>query len=198
MVILIGGAGCVGKTLMAQNLLERYKIPYLSIDHIKMGIYRGLFNCGFTPESEDKIITKQIWPVIKGVIMTNIENEQNIIVEGCYFPEYIEGEFDKEYLSKIVFLHILFSEAYIRKNFLKKIMKNRNIIENRIDEFKYSNEAMEEYIIENKNNKEKCTRNGIKYFEIQEDYNKEIQIAYKWINDKINVIKDGEVRPRFA
>ena len=55
MVILIAGASYVGKTLLAQNLLEIYKIPYLSIDHLKMGIYRSNFSCGFTPESEDEI-----------------------------------------------------------------------------------------------------------------------------------------------
>ena len=36
MVILIGGASCVGKTLMAQKLMEKYSIPYLSLDHLKM------------------------------------------------------------------------------------------------------------------------------------------------------------------
>lgn len=38
MIIIITGASHTGKTLLAQNLLERYKFPYLSIDHIKDGI----------------------------------------------------------------------------------------------------------------------------------------------------------------
>lgn len=38
MVILISGVSCTGKTVMAQKLLEKYKIPYLSIDHVKMGV----------------------------------------------------------------------------------------------------------------------------------------------------------------
>jgi putative acetyltransferase len=198
MVILIGGAGCVGKTLMAQKLLEKYKFPYLSIDHVKMGIYRGWFNCGFTPESEDEIITEKIWPIIKGTIMTNIENEQNIIIEGCYFPESIEKEFDKRYLSKTIFLNIIFSEEYIRENILEKIIKNRNIIENRGYEFDYSNEEVNKYILENKNNKEKCIKNNIKYFEINKNYDKEIQIVYKWIDEKMNAIRNNGVRPHFV
>jgi hypothetical protein len=67
MVILIAGAGYVGKTLMAQKILEIDKMPYLSIDHLKMGIYRSDNKCGFTPESEDEIITEKLWPVIKGI-----------------------------------------------------------------------------------------------------------------------------------
>lgn len=33
MIILISGNSCTGKTYMAQQLLERYHVPYLSIDH---------------------------------------------------------------------------------------------------------------------------------------------------------------------
>ena len=49
MIILIAGASYVGKTLLAQRLLEKYKIPYLSIDHLKMGLYRSGYDYGFTP-----------------------------------------------------------------------------------------------------------------------------------------------------
>ncbi len=41
MIILIGGSSHTGKTLMAQKLLEKYKFPYLSIDHLKMGLIRS-------------------------------------------------------------------------------------------------------------------------------------------------------------
>lgn len=38
MVILISGASHTGKTKLAQQLLEKYKYPYLSIDHLKWGL----------------------------------------------------------------------------------------------------------------------------------------------------------------
>ena len=37
MIILITGASHTGKTLLAQRMLVKYKYPYISIDHIKMG-----------------------------------------------------------------------------------------------------------------------------------------------------------------
>jgi putative acetyltransferase len=179
MVILIGGVGCIGKTLMAQKILEIYKIPYLSIDHLKMGICRGYPHCGFTPESKNEII--------KGIVMTNIENDQNIIIEGCYLPKTID-DIGKEYLSKIIIFYMGFSEEYIRKNFIEKIIKKMNIIENRNNEFY---ETMEQYIIENKNNKTRCIENNINCFEINNDYEKEMENVYEWIkeewNKKINI-----------
>lgn len=40
MIILISGNSCIGKTLLSQRLLEKYLIPYYSINHLKMGLYR--------------------------------------------------------------------------------------------------------------------------------------------------------------
>ena len=184
MVILIAGAGCVGKTLLAQKLLEKYKIPYLSIDHLKMGLYRSGSDYGFNPESKDEIITEKLWPIIKGIIMTNIENDQNIIIEGCYLPESI-NELETEYLCKIKYLYIIFSEEYIRNNFMEKIIGKRNIIENRGDNNYVKDEYIEEYILENRTNKEKCIRNEIKYFEIKENYENEINEIFEWIGEEI-------------
>lgn len=41
MILLIAGASHTGKTALAQRLLEKYKYPYLSIDHLKMGLIRS-------------------------------------------------------------------------------------------------------------------------------------------------------------
>lgn len=54
MVILITGASHTGKTALAQRLLERYGYPYLSIDHLKMGLIRS-GQTGLTPEDDDAL-----------------------------------------------------------------------------------------------------------------------------------------------
>ena len=182
MVLLIGGASCVGKTLMAQKLMEKYNIPYLSLDHLKMGIYRSNINCRFTPESPDEIITQNLWPIIREMIKTNIENNQNIIIEGCYFPDSI-NDIGIDYMEKILMFYIIFSEEYILKNINTKIFENCSIIEKRDRDgvLKYINENIERYKMDHKNRKEICLNNGIKYFEILENYEKEIKNAYKWV-----------------
>ena len=52
MIIIITGASHVGKTLLAQRMLEKYKYPYLSIDHLKMGLIRS-GNTDLTPEDDN-------------------------------------------------------------------------------------------------------------------------------------------------
>ena len=80
MIILIAGDTHTGKTLLAQRLLEKYKYPYLSIDHLKMGLIRS-GQCGLSADSSDAELTEYLWPIVREMIKTCIENSQNQIVE---------------------------------------------------------------------------------------------------------------------
>lgn len=97
MIILITGASHTGKTVLAQKLLEKYKYPYLSIDLLKMALIRS-GNTKLTPMDDDKL-TEYLWPIVREMIKTAIENEQNLIVEGCYIPFDWAKDFKKEYLD---------------------------------------------------------------------------------------------------
>lgn len=65
MIILITGASHTGKTVLAQKLLERYQYPYLSIDHLKMGLIRSS-NTSLTPK-DDEELTAYLWPVVREI-----------------------------------------------------------------------------------------------------------------------------------
>ena len=130
MIILITGASHTGKTLLAQKLLEKYKFPYLSIDHLKMGLIRS-GNTTLTPLSDDNELTEYLWPIVREIIKTAIENKQNLIIEGCYIPFDYENDFSKEYLDNIKYYCIVMSENYI-KNHFDDIKKYENVIEHRL------------------------------------------------------------------
>lgn len=83
MIFLIAGASHTGKTALAQRLLEKYGYPYLSIDHLKMGLIRSGYT-SLTPESDDGALTDLLWPIVREIVKTAIENDQNLVVEGCY------------------------------------------------------------------------------------------------------------------
>ena len=131
MIILITGASHTGKTALAQKMLEKYKYPYLSIDHLKMGLIRS-GNTDLTP-MDDMELTEYLWPIIREMIKTAIENKQNLIVEGCYIPFDWQKDFGSEYLESIRYYCLIMSEDYIRNNFAD-IKKYANVIENRLDD----------------------------------------------------------------
>ena len=132
MILLITGASHVGKTALAQRLLEKYQYPYLSIDHLKMGLIRS-GNTDLTPMSDDKELTAYLWPIVREMIKTAIENKQNLIVEGCYIPFDWQKDFDAEYLEYIRYYCLVMSEEYI-KNHFADIKAYANVIEARIDD----------------------------------------------------------------
>ena len=131
MIILITGASHTGKTVLAQKLLEKYKYPYLSIDHLKMGLIRS-GNTELTP-MDDNELTEYLWPIVREMIKTAIENNQSLIVEGGYIPFDWQNEFDSEYLESIKYFCLVMSEKYIRNHF-NNIKKYANAIENRLDD----------------------------------------------------------------
>ena len=132
MIIIITGASHTGKTNMAQKLLEKYKYPYLSIDHLKMGLIRSK-NTNLTPLSDDQELTNYLWPIVKEIIKTAIENNQNLIIEGCYVPFDYKKDFDNQYLSNIEYYCLIMSENYIKTHY-EDIKKYASVIENRIND----------------------------------------------------------------
>ena len=131
MIILITGASHTGKTVLAQKLLERYHYPYLSIDHLKMGLIRS-GNTELTP-MDDKLLTGYLWPIVREMVKTAIENKQNLIVEGCYIPFDWAKDFEEEYLDNIKYFCLVLSEKYI-KNHFADIKKYACAIEERLDD----------------------------------------------------------------
>ena len=131
MIVLITGASHTGKTALAQKLLEKYRYPYLSIDHLKMGLIRS-GNTTLTPMSDDNDLTAYLWPIVREMIKTAIENNQNMIVEGCYIPFDWQKDFGAEYLENIRYFCLIMSEEYIRNHFAD-IKHYASIIETRLD-----------------------------------------------------------------
>ena len=132
MIILISGASHTGKTALSQRLLEKYKYPYLSMDHLKMGLIRS-GNTELTPMSSDQDLTEYLWPIVREMVKTAIENKQNLIVEGCYIPFDWQKDFEPDYLEHIKYYCLVMSEEYIRNNFAD-IKEYANVIESRIDD----------------------------------------------------------------
>lgn len=171
MIILITGASHTGKTALAQKLLEKYKYPYFSIDHLKMGLIRS-GNTTLTPTSNYEALTSYLWPIVRELIKTAIENGQNLIVEGCYVPLEWTKDFGKEYLDQIRFYCLVMSKKYIEKHF-NNIRKFANVIEDRGDDKECT---LETVIRDNALMLEQCVRHGAEYVFIDKEYPIDIEL----------------------
>lgn len=170
MIILITGASHTGKTALAQRLLEKYKYPYLSIDHLKMGLIRS-GNTTLTP-MDDNELTEYLWPIVREMIKTAIENKQNLIVEGCYIPFDWSKDFENEYLAKIKYYCLVLSENYI-KNHFDDIKKYANVVENRLDD---SDCTMDSLLADNAEILRLAQMHNANYILIDDKYNINIDL----------------------
>ena len=175
MIILIAGTSHTGKTNLAQKLLEKYKMPYLSIDHLKMGLIRS-GNTTLTPMDDDKL-TGYLWPIVREMIKTAIENNQNLIVEGCYIPFDWRKDFDTEYQKSIKFLCLAMTASYIDSNF-DKIKAHASVIESRLDD---SDLSAEDLKADNQKNIEGFQKSGEKVILIDNDYEADLQHAFEFL-----------------
>ncbi|MEE1012132.1 MAG: adenylate kinase [Acutalibacteraceae bacterium] len=164
MIILITGASHTGKTKLAQSMLEKYNYPYLSIDHLKMGLIRS-GNTKLTPLSSDEELTAYLWPIVCEMIKTAIENNQNLIVEGCYIPFDWEKDFTKEYLDNIRYYCLIMTRNYITNHF-DDIVKYADIIEDRLSD----DITAEELINDNELRRELADKNNLPYILINDKY----------------------------
>ena len=164
MIILISGASHTGKTCLAQRLMERFHYPYLSIDHLKMGLIRS-GQTALTPMDDEKL-TDYLWPILREIVKTAIENNQNLIVEGCYIPFNWKRDFEGEYLRHIHYRCLLMSRRYIENHF-EDIRNYGNAIEQRLDDSGLSKEAL---IRENERNLRLCQENGCAYILLDDRY----------------------------
>jgi adenylate kinase family enzyme len=164
MIILITGASHTGKTLLAQRMLEKYRYPYLSIDHLKMGLIRS-GNTSLTPEDDDEL-TAYLWPIVREMIKTAIENEQHLIVEGCYIPFDWRQDFDEQYLASIRFICLAMTDEYIDAHF-DEIMEHASDIESRLDDTSCTVERLK---ANNQAYIKGCHENGEQVMFIDSDY----------------------------
>ena len=175
MIILIAGTSHTGKTNLAQKLLEKYKMPYLSIDHLKMGLIRS-GNTTLTPMDDDKL-TGYLWPIVREMIKTAIENNQNLIVEGCYIPFDWRKDFDTEYQKSIKFLCLAMTGSYIDSNF-DKIKTHASVIEARVDDSDLNAKYLK---TDNQKNIEGFQKSGEKVILIDNDYEADLQHAFEFL-----------------
>ena len=166
MIVLITGASHTGKTALAQRLLEKYKIPYFSIDHLKMGLIRS-GRTVLTPEDDDAL-TNYLWPIVREMIKTVIENGQSLIIEGCYIPFDWQKDFESKYLEHIRYYCLAMSRDYIINHY-SDIKGCSNVIEKRLDDDSCTMETL--------------LRDNVRFLELAQEHN----VNYVLIDDKYEI-----------
>lgn len=150
--------------MLAQKLLEKYKYPYISIDHLKMGLIRS-GNTKLTIEDDQKL-QEYLWPIVKEMIKTAIENSQHLIVEGCYIPYTWQDDFDDAYLNVIQYFCLIMTPEYIERKY-DDIQTYENQVEKRIPDTCPSKKML---MYDNMQNLSLCKKYSLPYILMDQEY----------------------------
>ena len=168
MILLITGATHTGKTALALKFIEKTRYPCLSVDHLKMGLIRS-GQTALTP-GDDGELTAYLWPILREMIKTAIENRQDLIVEGCYIPPDWRKDFDGPYLASIRAVCLAMTDAYIDAHF-DEIRAHSCDAEARLDDSSCTPEVLKR---DNRAFRESFGRAGEAVALIEDDYEKTI------------------------
>lgn len=135
-----------------------------------MGLIRS-GNTELTPISDDVKLTEYLWPIVREIIKTSIENNQNLIIEGCYIPFDWKKDFSGNYLANIKFFCLVMSENYIRTHFYD-IKQYANVIEKRIND----DCTLKSVLEDNARTLALAKKNEINYIMIDHDYKSDIDL----------------------
>lgn len=169
MVVLIAGASHTGKTVLAQKLLRKYGFPYLSIDHLKMGLIRsGCTN--LTPE-DDPELTGYLWPILREIVKTAVENRQNLVIEGCYISFDWAKDFTEDYRKNIRYVCLVMTEEYIRSHF-SEILAHESDVEAREE----GSCTLEGLLMDNAETRRQCEEHRCTMLLIDREYDVDLEI----------------------
>ena len=131
----------------------------------------GLIRSGYTDLTveDDDALTALMWPIVREMIKTAIENEQNLVIEGCYLPFDWRKDFGEEYLLHIRFVCLVMTEAYLRARF-DDVRRYANVVENRISD----GLCLEALIRDNAENLARCREHGCEVLLIDDEYQVEL------------------------
>ena len=177
MIILITGATHAGKTLLAQRLIKTRHYACLSIDHLKMGLIRsGLTK--LTPADDDEL-TVYLWPIIREMMKTAIENHQNMIIEGCYIPFNWRQDLGEPYASSVQFICLAMTDRYIDDH-MEEIKVHASDIEERLDDGYCTAELLKE---ENRKYEDGFKNAGETVVLIDEDYEETLMTVLQTLEE---------------
>jgi hypothetical protein len=135
-----------------------------------MGLIRS-GNTDLTPV-DDNELTDYLWPIVREMIKTAIENEQNLIVEGCYIPFDWRKDFDENYLKEIRFICLALSGDYIDSHF-DVIKEHSSDVESRMEDSSYTRELLKE---DNKFFIEGFRKAGENIILVEKDYEETVNV----------------------
>lgn len=89
-MILIGGAPRTGKGIIANMLMQKMHLPFLSIDPIKMALANAVPTYPLNTNDSSIAVSMQMWPFVSALIDNMYQTNVEYIIEGEILPKHAQ------------------------------------------------------------------------------------------------------------
>lgn len=100
MIHYIGGAARCGKGILVRRLLAELRLPYLSLDVLKMGLTRGYPELAFDPDAGGMQVADRLWPLVREMSRNLFYDQTDYVFEGELLPKNV-AMIRQEYSTQI-------------------------------------------------------------------------------------------------
>jgi cytidylate kinase len=180
MIYLIGGRPRSGKSIIRKKILDKYKISGIGTDTLRYLLQESNPELGVHHTRTAKENGIIMWPYIDKLIEHLIKyDNENFVIEGAVLlPEYLFQYKDHQEV-RVCYL----GYSTISLNQKKVDIKNNGGDTDWISQ--YSEKEFSNFvrgsIEKSKKEKRECKRLGIKYFDIDENFEKSIEKVIDWL-----------------
>ncbi len=171
MILFVHGPTHVGKTVFARELTARTGVSNLSVDLLKMGLIRSGVT-RLTPE-DDEALTAFLWPVVREMARTALENRQPLIIEGDYLPEDWRASFEAD--APVAAVGLAMTESGLRARY-GDVVRHRHAAEIR----RHDAPLLEELLEAHAQTRARCARTGERLFLIDVGFEDAVESAVRW------------------
>ena len=175
MIYIIGGVTRSGKSVLTRQLSKKYGVSYFNLDHLMMGMLESHIDLGINGHTHDRIKSEKLWQVVKPMLKSMIEDEDDYIVDGVLiFPNQFL-EMQKLYPDQLKSCWIGYADVNPKNKFDE--IRNNHSLELLGDWLKDQDDEMVKEIVEygiglSQEVKQECLENQLPYVEVSHNFDK--------------------------
>ena len=187
MIYILSGIAKAGKSLISNEIRDRYNISVFSTDYIMMMLYKGNSDLNVDKDASDSSVSRQIEPYVYGLIETMIENNSDYLIEGVHFNTPFARKLLNRFGDKIRILYIGYKDISVEDK-VNELNHYKDQIDNTwiFDLMDGKIEDTTEYLIEeSKRVYNECMEHNLDYIDIYDINKQKEEVIQALLNDKV-------------
>ncbi len=182
MLYIVSGASRTGKTIIAKKIMQRKKIPYISLDWIVMGFTNGLPEYGIHDKLWPDEIAEKLWCFLKAMLESMVWLKEEYIIEGeAMTPSLIKELLDK-HPDNIRICFVGYTEVTIKEKVNSVKLHSAGKRDWLLKESEeYICNHIENMVTYSKRIREACVQHDIRYFDTSTKFIPVIEEATKYL-----------------